>query len=122
LDAEEKMSLPACVLLLALFTGQAAAHGDEDHRHDAKPASAPQQSTSQSSPQRLADGSLFIPKPTQRQLGLRTQLARTEALAVTLSFNGKVIADPNASGRVQAIQSGRVEPGPKGLPNLGQRV
>ena len=104
------------ILLFGLFTGQAAAHGDEDHSHDAQPASTP---TSQ---QRLADGSLFVPKAMQRRLGLRTQLANTHALAATLSFNGRVIADPNASGRVQAIQSGRVEAGPKGLPVIGQQV
>jgi len=112
----KRIAFSPCVLLLALFSGQAAAHGGEDHSHDAQPASTP---TSQ---QRLADGSLFVPKPTQRRLGLRTQLASTQALAATLTFNGKVIADPNASGRVQAIQSGRVAPGPKGLPVLGQQV
>jgi RND family efflux transporter MFP subunit len=111
------------MLLLALFAAQVAAHGDEDHSHDPKQVNAVAKLAADPiASQRLADGSLFIPKPTQRQLGLRTLLAKTEALAVTLSFNGKVIADPNASGRVQAIQSGRVEPGPKGLPSLGQRV
>jgi len=112
----KRIAFTPCLLLLALFSGQAAAHGGEDHSHDAQPASTP---TSQ---QRLADGSLFVPKPTQRRLGLRTQLASTQALAATLTFNGKVIADPNASGRVQAIQSGRIAPGPKGLPVLGQQV
>lgn len=110
-------------LLLALFAGQAAAHGDEDHSHDPQPAAAVVQSAGDASKtQRLADGSLFIPKAMQRRLGLRTQLASTQALAATLSFNGRVIADPNASGRVQAIQSGRIEAGPKGLPVIGQQV
>ena len=35
---------------------------------------------------------------------------------------GRVIMDPNASGRVQAVHGGRVEPGPKGLPVAGQAV
>ncbi len=43
-------------------------------------------------------------------------------LAATVEFNGKVIADPNAGGRIQATQSGRIEAGPKGLPTLGQKV
>lgn len=114
-----RCAFPPYFLLLALFTGQAAAHGDEDHGQQAAPAAA---HSATASPQRLADGSLFIPKPMQRQFGLRTQISKTEALAVTLTFNGKVVADPNASGRVQAIQAGRIEAGPKGLPSLGQRV
>jgi len=113
----------ACLAALFLFAGEAAAHGDEDHSHDPQPATVVVQSAGDASKtQRLADGSLFVPKATQRRLGLRTQLASTQALAVTLSFNGKVIADPNASGRVQAIQSGRLEAGSNGLPTLGQRV
>ncbi len=112
----------AVALLLALFAGQASAHGGEDHNHDEEPAVVVTQVNLTGIPQRLADGSVFVPKPAQRRLGLRTQLAATEALAVTLSFNGTVIADPNASGRVQAIQSGRIEPGPRGLPVLGQKV
>jgi len=116
----------AALLLLALISGAAIAHGDEDHSHDEPAAN---QATNAANPlldatrpQRLADGSLFIPKPAQRQLRLRTQLVENKALAVGLTFNGKVVADPNASGRVQAIQTGRIEAGPKGLPSLGQRV
>ena len=72
--------------------------------------------------QRLPDGSLFVPKAVQRQLGLRHVLAHIDDLAATVEFNGKVIADPNAGGRVQATQSGRLEAGPKGLPTLGRKV
>lgn len=111
------------LLSLSLFAGQVLAHGDEDHSHDEPVAAAMAvPSGNANRPQRLADGSLFIPKPAQRQMGLRTQLAATQALAITRTFNGKVVADPNASGRVQAIQTGRIEAGPKGLPTLGQRV
>ena len=105
-------------LILALTAAPPAwSHGDEDHSHG--PA---QERTQPGAGKRLADGTLFIPKTSQRQLGFQTRIAMPEALAVTLAFNGKVIADPNASGRVQAIQSGRIEAGRKGLPNLGQRV
>jgi hypothetical protein len=109
-------------LLALAFTTQAAAHGDEDHRHDEPAPVMATPSSNANRPQRLADGSLFIPKPVQRLMRLRTQLAIVETLAITQTFNGKVIADPNASGRVQAIQSGRIEAGPEGLPTLGQRV
>ena len=112
--------------------GLAAAHGDEDHSQDKKPvaakpavaasASATGNAMEMVAAQRLADGSLFVPKVVQRQLGLRTVLAEVKDIATTVEFNGKIIADANAGGRVQASQSGRIEPGPQGLPVLGQKV
>ncbi len=114
-------------MLLTLASGQAAGHGDEDHGQGANPGPAitPQSAAGAmpaTSAQRLPDGSLFIPKPIQHQWGLRTRVARVEDLAASVELNGKVIADPNAGGRVQSIQAGRIEPGPQGLPTLGQRV
>ena len=114
--------------LMGLAAGQAAAHGDEDHSQDkkvaviAKPASTGGMSVESVSALRLPDGSLFVPKGVQRQLGLRHVVAEVGELAATVEFNGKVIADPNAGGRIQATQSGRIETGPKGLPTLGQKV
>lgn len=110
----------ATALLLALLAAPVWAHEGEDHSQDAKnPVAAASAATA---PQRLADGSLFVPKAMQRQLGLRTALAEVGEHAASVEFNGRVVADPNASGRVQAIQPGRVEPGPQGLPVLGQKV
>lgn len=116
-------------LFLTLAAGQALGHGDEDHGQEVKPGSAiaPPAITgaiplSILSAQRLPDGSLFVPKPVQRQWDLRTRMVRIEDLAATVELNGKVIADPNAGGRVQSIQPGRIEPGPQGLPTLGQKV
>jgi hypothetical protein len=113
---------------LGLAAGQAIAHGDEDHSQDKKPATAAKPAAAGALPaeataaQRLPDGSLFVPKAVQRQLGLRHAVAEIKDLAATVEFNGKVIADPNAGGRIQATQSGRIEAGPKGLPTLGQKV
>jgi hypothetical protein len=121
-------SITLATLLLLLATGQAHAHGGEDHSHDApapaaaKTAGTPANGTDMASAQRLADGGLFVPKAVQHRLGLRTQPGALADLAGTVAFNGRVIADPNASGRVQASQDGRVEPGPRGFPTLGQRV
>ena len=74
------------------------------------------------SARRLPDGSLFVPKAVQRELGLRHVVVTVGDLAATVEFNGKVIADPNASGRVQATQAGRVDPVAGGLPTVGQNV
>ena len=125
-----RMNLAAvvAVALLGHAAGRAIAHGDEDHSQDKKPATAAKPAAAGALPaeataaQRLPDGSLFVPKAVQRQLGLRSVVAAVGDLAATVEFNGKVIADPNAGGRIQATQSGRIEAGPKGLPTLGQKV
>ncbi len=112
--------------------GPASAHGDEDHSQDQKPvavksaiavATGGVNSAMESvAAQRLADGSLFVPKGVQHQLGVRTVRVEIRDIASTVEFNGRVIADANAGGRVQASQPGRIEPGPRGLPVLGQKV
>lgn len=73
-------------------------------------------------PRRQPDGSVFLPKPTQRLFGLRTVLVDRSEAPVAVQLVGQVIADPNASGRVQAPQGGRIEPPPNGFPALGSRV
>lgn len=71
---------------------------------------------------RLPDGSVLVPKSAQRQLALRTQGAQPGDFPRTVELNGHIVADPNAGGRVQTLQSGRIEAGPEGLAVLGQRV
>jgi cobalt-zinc-cadmium efflux system membrane fusion protein len=73
-------------------------------------------------PRRQPDGSIFVPKPSQRLLGLRTGPAELGEAPVTIRLTGQVVADPNASGRVQASEAGRIEPPESGFPALGQRV
>jgi hypothetical protein len=71
---------------------------------------------------RLPDGSLNVPKNAQRRLGLRTLLAPETEAAATVALAGRVVAHPSASGHVQSLHGGRIEPGPKGLPLPGQAV
>lgn len=73
-------------------------------------------------PRRLPDGAVFMPKVTQRLLGLRTTLAEPQETAPTIRLVGRVVPDPNATGRVQPSQAGRIDPAEDGLPVLGQRV
>lgn len=114
------LTLTAALLISA---GAAVAHGDEDHGQAQTPALKPVAGAHESvAAQRLADGSLFIPKTVQHQLGLRTVLSAIAAVPATLALNGKIIADPNSAGRVQASQPGRVEAARQGLPVLGQKV
>lgn len=71
---------------------------------------------------RLPDGSVNVPKQAQRRMAIRTMMGREGEHALTAELNGRVGIDPNAGGRVQASFSGRIEPGPKGLPVNGQHV
>jgi hypothetical protein len=71
---------------------------------------------------RLPDGSVNVPKPAQRRMGIRTIMPPVEDAAATVELPGRVIMNPNAGGRVQAHHGGRLEPGPKGFPVLGQSV
>ncbi len=114
-------------ILLALAAANVLAHGGEDHGDEpAKPALQPPAGAAMSSvqegPQRLADGSLFVPKSVQRRLGIRTVQVRTGELAAGIELNGTVIADPETSGRVQAPFAGSIQPGPKGMPVGGRKV
>ncbi len=109
------------VTLAVLLAGGAAfAHGGDDHSH-AGEAKAPVPTVT-AGPQRLPDGSLHVPKGTQRLLGIRTVVSKVEETAGSVALMGRVIPDPNYGGHVQASQSGRIEPGEQGLPYLGQRV
>lgn len=123
--AKRRVGATAALALLAFGAsgGAALAHGDEDHGAPPEAAAtavvAPPPADS---PRRLADGSLFVPKPTQRLLTVRTQPARVQEAAQTATITGRVIADPAAGGRVQAAQGGRIEPPEDGLPVIGQRV
>jgi biotin carboxyl carrier protein len=102
------------IFCLALVSGAQAGEG-HDHG-DASPAA------NSSGPKRLPDGGVFMPKPAQRQIGVRTQPVEEGALPRAFELSGKVVMDPNAGGKVQALIAGRLEPGPRGFPSLGQRV
>ncbi|MDX2258846.1 MAG: efflux RND transporter periplasmic adaptor subunit [Hyphomicrobiaceae bacterium] len=73
-------------------------------------------------PRRLPDGELFLPKPTQRLLAIRTRVVTPETVRSAERLIGRVIADPNRSGLVQSTIGGRVQPSEGGLPALGQQV
>lgn len=92
----------------------------EGHSHGPEKA-LPEQLGNQ--PQRLPDGSVFLPKSAQRGMGILTQKVAEESVARALELPGRVIMDPHLGGRVQAMQPGRIEAaGVHGLPAAGSRV
>lgn len=72
--------------------------------------------------QRFPDGSLFVPKGTQRVLGIRTLLTVSEKHGRRVELPGRVIPDPNASGYVQASLEGRLVAPEGGFLQLGSVV
>lgn len=105
----------ATAVLALCATANAQAGEGHDHGDTAAAPSA-------NGPQRQPDGSVFLPKPAQRQLGVRTMLTEEASLPRTVELNGKVLMDPNAGGKVQPLNAGRIEAGPRGLPSAGQAV
>lgn len=103
-------------LMIALAVISPARAGEGHDHGDASAAPAA------NGPQRQPDGSVFLPKPAQRQLGVRTVVTEAAELPRTVELGAKVLMDPNAGGKVQALNAGRIEPGPRGLPNPGQAV
>jgi hypothetical protein len=89
----------------AATPGGAAATGDVD-----------------SGPRRLLDGSLFVPKASQRLLNVRTVVSRNSEVGRTVRMVGQVIADPGTSGEIHASIRGRLEPYRGAWPKVGQKV
>jgi hypothetical protein len=102
--------IAAIALANSAFAGPGHDHGDETPVAHSN------------GPKRLPDGSVFLPKRTQRQLEVRTIVAEAGELARSYELAGQVVMDPNAGGKVQATVAGRLAPGPNGLPNFGQPV
>ena len=107
----------ACAIFIsATATNDAIAGPGHDHGEEAAPAG------NSNAPKRQLDGSVFLPKPSQRQLQIRTEMVEEKSLPKSIELTGRVIADANAGGKVQPTQAGRIEAGPRGLPLLGQAV
>ncbi|GAB3470017.1 efflux RND transporter periplasmic adaptor subunit [Polaromonas eurypsychrophila] len=114
-------SLQALALAAGVFAAAAAwaapgAHGPNGEHLDA-PATG-----STTGLARLADGSVNVPMLAQRRMGIRTQLTAESEAAASVELSGKVVMDPNAGGRVQAVHGGSIQAGPRGLPVSGQAV
>jgi cobalt-zinc-cadmium efflux system membrane fusion protein len=73
-------------------------------------------------PQRMPDGTLFVPKATQHLLAVRTIIAEESKARRTAQLAGTIIADPNGLARVQTGHAGRVQAPEGGLAYVGKRV
>lgn len=95
------------------------AHEGHEHADDTAP---PLAATTGSRPARLADGSVFIPKPTQRLLEVRTVRVLEGDVSRSLRLAGELVGDPRASAVLQTLQGGRIAGEGGSWPELGARV
>ncbi|MCW8088278.1 efflux RND transporter periplasmic adaptor subunit [Sabulicella glaciei] len=115
IPATQKPAVPRRVAALSLIAAIASAPAL------ASPA-VPGTAVPSEASRRLDDGAIFVPKASQRLLTIRTQMTEAGEASASVRMIGTLVPDPNASGRVQPSQTGRLEPGDRGFPTLGQRV
>ncbi|TDR94857.1 HlyD family efflux transporter periplasmic adaptor subunit [Enterovirga rhinocerotis] len=113
-------SAAALVAVLALATPVTLVRAHGNHEA-ATPASGPKLG-SRDQAQRMQDGNLFVPKPTQHLLAVRTLVTEEATHRTAVELPGRIIADPNGSGLVQSAQGGRLSAPPDGFPRLGAPV
>lgn len=119
LAGRKRGALGIAVLLFLGFVQSPSAQAHEGHDHSPVPSSA---AVMGDLPRRLADGSIFLPKPTQRLLSVLTVKAVEGEGRRAVSLLGRIVADPNRAGVVQSINGGRVSAPDTGFPHLGQKV
>ncbi len=120
--------LAVIVVAIALFLFGRGVLAHEGHDEAASGSSGPAAVRAtpaggvDSGPHRLLDGSLFVPKGSQRLLNVRTVVSRVSEVGRTVRMVGQVIADPGTSGEVHASIRGRLEPYRGAWPKVGQTV
>ncbi len=120
----------ALVVLVVALAFAPRAFAADSHDHGGKGSAAPQvlqmaapAPAGQDLARRQPDGSIFVPKPTQRVLAVRTVVTASGTLRRTVELPGRIVPDPSASGVVQSSVGGRLSPPESGIfPRLGTRV
>ncbi|MFJ7437798.1 efflux RND transporter periplasmic adaptor subunit [Methylorubrum thiocyanatum] len=120
----------ALVVLVVALAFAPRAFAADGHDHGGGKASTPQtfqmaapSPGGQDLARRQPDGSIFVPKPTQRVLAVRTVVTASDTLRRTVELPGRIVPDPSASGVVQSSVGGRLSPPESGIfPRLGTRV
>ncbi|MSP49523.1 MAG: HlyD family efflux transporter periplasmic adaptor subunit [Alphaproteobacteria bacterium] len=107
------------IALVLLFVERAVFAGGPGE--DPTQTSAPSANAG-NGPRRQLDGTVFMPKASQRLLNLRTVVTKTSEAARTMRIAGHVIADPGTSGQVHSSIKGRIVPAGATWPRIGQQV
>jgi membrane fusion protein, heavy metal efflux system len=118
IDANSASMFPCAAILLGATLLLAAPAGAASHDHGSEGEALVGVDVAR----RMPDGSMFMPKPAQWLLGVRTAMTAMSSAARTVELLGTVIPDPSASGRVQASVTGRIDLADGRLPYVGQVV
>ncbi len=111
-----KSLLVFAIMISGLFVNPSADAGPgHDHGPDLSASTG-------NAPARRPDGTIFLPKPTQRLLQVRTLIVEPKTVLKTVRFSGRIVANPNFSGVVQSTIQGRYQAPEAGVPALGTRV
>lgn len=121
--AASQRVLPMLLLLgvtiaIAAHPQTARAHEGHDHAEEPAPAAGTQTAV----PRRLPNGDVYLPKPSQRLLNVRTVIAEEKPTRRSRELIGTVVPDPSSFGQVQAPMDGRIELSERGISHVGQRV
>lgn len=120
---KSKMTFKSGSVLAALLLGLSLSAGIQAHEGHSHGDEKKSPQVAGNAPQRMPDGTIFLPKSAQRGMGVLTQVLADATLPRTLELPGRVIMDPHVGGRVQAMIPGRIEAaGAHGLPAAGSKV
>lgn len=108
------------ILLLLMFAPVEHAIAHEGHNHGEEEKQETVSSGNQ--PQKLPDGSVYLPKPSQRLLKIRTSIAKETEQARSSTLLGRIVANPTNQAVVQAARDGRIEFPTSGPPVIGQQI
>src|SRR5262245_3819611 len=117
------LALPRRRITIALAVGlgllvvAASAFAHEGHDHGADMSAS-----AGNAPSRRPDGAIFLPKPSQRLLEIRTRAIGPTTQRRAASLTGRILSNPNFSGVVQTTIQGRYQAPPDGVPALGTKV
>lgn len=123
-DTKPALKAAAEIILIAVIAGNilvpsAMAGPGHDHGDGGHEATA---GSTSNAPRKLPDGTVFVPKPSQRLLDVRTREVAEETTAQTRQLMGTIISDPSAFGQVQAPMDGQIEVTARGISFSGQKV
>ena len=118
LFGRRRAGVAALALTLLAVSPATAGPGGPDHSHGPETATA----EDGDAPRRRADGLIFVPKPTQRLLELRTRRVTPEEAARHVTLAGRVLPSPDAQAVVQPATAGRIVAIDGALPRRGQAV
>ncbi|HZH08300.1 MAG TPA: hypothetical protein VEY69_16660, partial [Lautropia sp.] len=114
-------SMAVLVAFLAMTPG-VQAHGDEPHGDEPEAPTTAGGGASSDRPLRESDGSVSLPKPSQRLLGIRTIIGEQGTGSAASRLQAEVVPDPARFARLATARGGRVLASGAGFPRPGQPV